>query len=348
MYSKLFKFSVLAVFSMAMVTPCFAELTITTQRVDSVEHKILSKEMVEKKTDLDLKYSLKNVVEKDDTAYPIVQKSKENKSGEVKIDDVVTKATGHIDGSIDQKTTPDVSEKEKDRYSMIRDKVNMSDEQIVYPDKRTFVKLSRNFMNRIQCVDHSLGAIVVPADKGLDYTVQPSDIYLQGKVDSPSSFIVEMYITCGNKVFEINGAVDSELPSQKIRLQLDKDSHAQNLREANLDVIKKAESLPYEEKIVKILKRAYQKDYMKFWIVEDRYNDVSFLIYTKKISTGISGVIVREFYADRRINQDEKIVEMIQSGLFVGENILAVGSVYSENTDSSKLYILSEEVGNEG
>lgn len=302
-----------------------------------------------KATDLIVKIPDSKIVEKDDTYIektPQVFASTQTTSTTMK---TIQTVNGHIDKKIEKNAEKSNSKKgDGDRYSLIRDKVNMSDEQIVNPDRRTFVKLSRNFMNRIQCVDNDLGTIVIPADKGLDHSVQPSDIFIQGKADSPSSFIAEMYITCGNKIFELNGAIDSELPSQKIRLELDKDSNLTNLRENNLEAIKKAESLPYEEKLVKILKRVYEKDYMKFWVVEDRYNDVLNMTYTKKITTSISGVIVREFYANRRIMQDEKLVEMINSGLFVGENILAVGNVYSSNADSSKLFVISEEIGNEG
>jgi hypothetical protein len=190
----------------------------------------------------------------------------------------------------------------KSEYQNIRNIINKNDIQTVYPGKRSFVALSKNYISRINS-KNKITKVIFPQNQQIQLDKSDFAINIKFGNDVPDKYIVDFIIECGNIVYTINAAVDSALPSQIVFLDVKDENKATTINEdlsAYRDSINQASALPEEIKIAKILERVYHNDYLGYWSKNiTPYGDI--------ISTNISNVFVLDHIFDSLVYEEEII-----------------------------------------
>ena len=229
-----------------------------------------------------------------------------------------------------------------DRFNAIKDRVEGSEVQAVKPDEMTFVKFSKNFTNRIHCPG-KITKVVYPKDRGVKIYDDDNNIFLRVDPDAPSQFVLDLFIQCSGEIFEMNGAVDGSLSSQKIVLDVPKSKSSaqkQQLSKSQEKSIAQAESLPLEDKVSKIFKRAYPKDYMSYWDVHKVDRDVGGFVYMRRVETHINNMVVRDLVKEGKVT-DNEVLGFATYVLPKTENLIAYGVAEVPETGANRVILLS-------
>ncbi len=217
--------------------------------------------------------------------------------------------------------------------------------QRIQPDNRTFVAFARNYANRLHC-DGTISDVVYPTDKGLEIQILNNghDVFLRVGNTVPqtySYFPIDLNVVCNEQVYQINGVVDAKYPAMNVELVQD----TQKLNEKNIlqysSVINKAEALPHEQKITKLMQRVYQDKKMQFWLTHDmntRFskNDIVFHL-RQKIETNIDDIVAWDFAVEQVDKNINTLLESLRHAV-VGE-IVSIGRVRYGN--GQRVVILS-------
>ena len=203
--------------------------------------------------------------------------------------------------------------------------------QKAHSDRRSFAVFGRNYINRIHC-DGVISDVIFPTTKGLELELKNGgrDLFVQVGPEVPADityFPVDMYAICNNEVFQIAAVVDSKYPASNTELVLSGEIKPENLRGFE-NAIQKAQSLPHEEKIAKILKRVWNDDPLTYWsrknINQTCKGMGSPCTLRQSLETGIDGMVAWDFVAPR-----EATVHELLAGLspHVSGQILGIGRV---------------------
>ncbi len=125
-----------------------------------------------------------------------------------------------------------------------------SNSYIVAPEKMTAVKMSSSDINRIVC-STDIKDVVFSEEKGVQVKISGTNAFVKfvikrmGEKEIYSKIPVDMYIVCGNKVYNLIG-IPERIPSVTVYLE-DKESKIKEILEKN-------NSMPYEKKIVNYVK----------------------------------------------------------------------------------------------
>lgn len=247
-------------------------------------------------------------------------------------------------GKADKESVEDEAQKMNsmdDRYAAIRERVESDDIQTVTPEQRRFVRLSRNYMNRFVC-ETGLENVLIPGNKDVEVVQRKTDFVLRVGDGAPKNqFMLDLFVDCGGKTYEMNAAVDSILPSQRIVLA------PGSVVERDLSdykrVITEANALPQEEKITKIFRRVFDKDYLQVWEVSE-----------KNIQDGpyYLNRIVRTYFGD---DHSMKVLDFLYegkatkagvlsylSGGLRGERVIAIGIADIPEKGASRVLVLTQ------
>lgn len=219
--------------------------------------------------------------------------------------------------------------KKNDRYSGIRNIIEEDDEQVVYPGKRVFITLSKNYISRINSKE-KITKVIFPHSEyiQLDQTDYAINIKFGSRV--PDKYIVDIIIECKDIEYVINAAVDSSLPSQIIHLKTYDNAEFKKEVDPKYDkFIKQASALPDEIKIAKILKRVYSNDLLSYW-------GRSSTVEGDVIKTSIDDIFVLDKMFDHNIGEIE-ITEYAKSHIL--GNLIAYGKVVTSEGHSRVLFL---------
>lgn len=121
---------------------------------------------------------------------------------------------------------------------------------IVSPEKMTAVKMSSSDINRIVC-QTDIKDVVFSEEKGVQVKISGPNAFVKfvikriGEREMYSKIPVDMYVVCGNKVYNIIG-IPEKIPSVTVYLE-DKESKIKEVLERNT-------TIPYEKRIVNYVK----------------------------------------------------------------------------------------------
>ncbi len=222
-------------------------------------------------------------------------------------------------------------------------------DRYVPPEKPTLVSISRNSVNRIVCPD-TIKDIVFSKEKGAIVKFEGNNAYIKlleqkdpatGKImydKSPNEF----YVTCNNTVYTII-AIPDNIGPRIIRLMgNDKKKILSNQRQFA--------QLPYEKKIIKIIKSVYKDNLPSTWDINSKtelYKKNNLLIKLvrtiKIVGTGFS---VKEF----SVSPDKNIKFMpLNERMFLipalSKNIVAIAleKLSLKAGDRTRLFIVSKK-----
>ena len=191
--------------------------------------------------------------------------------------------------------------------------------QSVAPEVETPVFISRDQISRINCPG-TITKVVYPTDKGVEISKDEHNVYVRIDPHVPASeFPLELYVTCDGRVYPMIAKVKSDIPAQKIML-------------ATIEKKVTGSSSPlevsrFEEKVMKILRRVYRKDYLCSWEVEEFSERLTReLTWLREVKTGIDGLRVSVFsYKPRtRKRVDEKMALGLLKDILLDSNLVAV------------------------
>lgn len=229
--------------------------------------------------------------------------------------------------------------------------VKDSKKQIIQSDKREFVELSRNYLNRISCAGQ-LEKLIVPQDQGLEaeITNDNHDLFLRVGPNSAKQFPVDMSLICDGHVFLLNAVVHPSVPSQEIVLSLPKGMRPLSAvaKEKYKGVIAEAEALPLEEKISRIVQRVYKGNLLPYWqeidtpTSQSRWTRGSYSVLLQKvIKTEIDSLVAWDFVFRGRFPKSA-IYDEIRK--VVHGDIVSFGIVPYEGHDAARVMVMTREV----
>lgn len=234
--------------------------------------------------------------------------------------------------------------------STYKEIVDEKQKQTVTPNKRTFVELSRNYLNRITC-EGKIENMVIPQDRGMEAQIlnDNHDLFLRvGAVDI-KQFPLDMSLVCDGQVYLINAVVHPNVPSQDITLVLPKGVRPLSVQQKAKyqKAIQHSEALPLEEQVSKIMQRVYSGDFLAYWkeidtpTAESRWTLGSFSVLLQKvISTNINDLIAWDFVFRGRVPA-ESLYDTIRK--VVRGEIVAYGRVTYESQGALRVIVLTKQ-----
>ncbi|MDR1242232.1 MAG: hypothetical protein LBM00_05555 [Deltaproteobacteria bacterium] len=214
--------------------------------------------------------------------------------------------------------------------------------QRAFSDRRSFGAFARNYTNRIHC-DGVIADVIYPTTKGLELELKNKghDLFIQVGSAVPSDisyFPVDLNIVCQGEVFQINAVVDTQYAGTNMELVLNGGVSPETLRPYESSILK-AQALPHEERLVKILTRVWNRDYLPYWVTKKIDSSCAFSSPCKlstSIDTGISGVIAWDFLAPSNAAIPELLAKLSQH---VTGEIIGIGRVHLR--EAQRVIILS-------
>jgi hypothetical protein len=291
-------------------------------------------------------------------ALPVVEAKPDaaqpDKSAEERIIDVLKDASQPAKGKTDKaapaKPKPAKSgENPRDRQisynkdtDSFRAHVEAPEWQQAYSDRRSFGVFARNYTNRIHC-DGAITDVIYPTAKGLELELKNKghDLFIQVGPSVPSDityFPVDLNIVCQGEVFQINAVVDTQYAGTNMELVLNGGVSPETLRPYESSILK-AQGLPHEERLVKILTRVWNQDYLPYWVTKKINRSCSFGSPCKlgaSVETGISGVVAWDFLAPVNATIPELLARL---GQHVSGEIIGIGRVHLR--EAQRVIILS-------
>jgi len=144
-------------------------------------------------------------------------------------------------------------------YQQVVDAIhNASDIVTVLPETTTPIRLSNVDVNRITCLAGPVKDVIYSQEKGVLVQFAGNDAYLKflskqsGKNIQRVSIPTDVFIVCGNQTYSII-AVPSKIPAQTVRL-------VPGVGEKAKKNVELYGSMPFERKVVEIIKGLYQRD----------------------------------------------------------------------------------------
>jgi hypothetical protein len=197
-------------------------------------------------------------------------------------------------------------------------------------DRRSFGAFARNYTNRIHC-DGVITDVIYPTTKGLELELKNKghDLFIQVGPSVPSDityFPVDLNIICQGEVFQVNAVVDTQYAGTNMELALN-GGVSPEIRRPYESSILRAQTLPHEEQVVKILTRVWNQDYLPYWVTKKINRSCSFSFpcrLSASIDTGISGVVAWDFLAPVNVNIPELLAGL--SPHVTGE-VIGIGRV---------------------
>jgi conjugal transfer pilus assembly protein TraK len=175
--------------------------------------------------------------------------------------------------------------------------------KVIYPEVATLVKLSSTDVNRFVCADR-IKDVVYSKEKGINVRYSGKDAFVKFLIEiknGEKQYIAaptELFIVCGEDTYNIIGAPDRSIPSQTVYLS----SGQQGNIKKNMTLFA---GMPYEEKILTILKHVYTNTMPESFDVTrtnksfNLFKDVS-LTLVRVVEVGGEGLRVKEYSAVSR------------------------------------------------
>ena len=203
--------------------------------------------------------------------------------------------------------------------------------QRAHSDRRSFGVFARNYTNRIHC-DGVISDVIYPTTKGLELELKNGghDLFIQVGPSVPSDityFPADLNIVCQGEVFQINAVVDSQYAGTNMELVLSGEISRDTLGLYE-DAILRAQGLPHEEQLVKILTRVWNHDYLPYWKTKKHSRSCGFgspCSLDVSIDTGISGITAWDFLAPISADIPELLARL---GQYVTGEIIGIGRVH--------------------
>lgn len=214
--------------------------------------------------------------------------------------------------------------------------------QRAFSDRRSFGVFARNYTNRIHC-DGVITDVIYPTTKGLELELKNKghDLFIQVGPSVPSDityFPVDLNIVCQGEVFQVNAVVDTQYAGTNMELMLSGDASQDSIKPFESAILK-AQGLPHEEQLVKILTRVWNKDYLQYWGTKQHNRSCGFGSPCKlsvSIDTGISGIVAWDFLAPINAGIPELLARLGQQ---VTGEIIGIGRVHLR--EAQRVIILS-------
>jgi LysM repeat protein len=167
----------------------------------------------------------------------------------------------NAEGAADSALPPD------ENIQKFREIVEDSSWQEVTPNKRSFVQLSRYFVNQISCPGGKFVQALMPQDKFVETELSEngSDFFLRVGNNPDKQFPLDLVLICEDQTFMLNAVVHTGVPSQQVRLRLPKKAKEKADLNRAKPMIEQAQALPQEEQLIRIARRVYKEDYLSYW-----------------------------------------------------------------------------------
>lgn len=225
-----------------------------------------------------------------------------------------------------------------------------SKKQNIKPNKRQFVELSRNYVNRIHC-SGTLETMIIPNDRGIeaDLLNDNHDLFLRAAPSDIRSFPLDLSLICDGNVYLINAVVNPHVPSQDIVLELPQGVRpiSEKERQRYRAGISASEALPLEEKLALIMQRIYKDDPLPYWkemstpTSNSRWNRGHYSVFLQKVTqTGISDLVVWDFIF-RGSFPKTSIYDEVRK--IVKGEIVAFGIVTYEGHSASRIIVTAKD-----
>jgi conjugal transfer pilus assembly protein TraK len=172
--------------------------------------------------------------------------------------------------------------------------------KVVYPEVASLIKLSSTDVNRFVCADR-IKDVVYSKEKGINVRYSGKDAFVKFLIElknGEKQYVAgptELFIVCGEDTYNVIAAPDRNVPSQTVYLS----SGQQASIKKNLALFA---GMPYEEKILSILKDVYTNALPESFDVArvnkpfDLFRDVS-LTLVRVVEVGGEGLRVKEYSA---------------------------------------------------
>ncbi len=251
-----------------------------------------------------------------------------DKAREEKIIEVLRDAAGPRQGAAANPRDRQISyNKDTDSF---RAHVEAPEWQRAFSDRRSFGVFARNYANRIRC-EGVISDVVYPTTKGLELELKNSghDLFVQVGPTVPADityFPVDLNIICNGEVFQINAVVDTQYAGTNMELVLAGGVKADSLHPYE-NVILKAQALPHEEQLSKVLTRVWNSDYLPFWVTKNHNRSCGFGSPCKlrlSVDTSINGLVAWDFLAPAQADIPELLARLSQ---YVRGEIIGIGRV---------------------
>ena len=278
--------------SALLISSAHAKEELDAPSADTLEAtEKLIKEQVEQSAPLDLAYSV-NITPEAEAAQP--DKLVETLKGAAGQQRPPKKSASPKDGQI-------VYHKDTDTF---RAQVEAPAWQKIKSDQRSFATFGRNYINRLHC-SGTITDVIFPTTKGLELELKNGghDLFVQVGPDVPADityYPVDMYVICDSEVFQIASIVDSKYPATNTELMLSGGIRPESIKPYE-NAVQRAQSLPHEEKIAKILKRVWNDDPLAYWsrkTVNKACSGIGIPCRLRQsMETGIDGLVAWDFVA---------------------------------------------------
>ncbi|MDR2124679.1 MAG: type-F conjugative transfer system secretin TraK [Desulfovibrio sp.] len=186
-----------------------------------------------------------------------------------------------------------------------REIVEDSSWQEVTPNMRSFVQLSRYFVNQISCPGGKFVQALMPQDKYVETELSEngSDFFLRVGNNPDKQFPLDIVLICEDQTFMLNAVVHTGVPSQQIRLKLPKKVKEQADLTRAKPLIEQAQALPQEEQLIRIARRVYKEDYLSYWETDASavsrhkwYVRPFTIVVNNVVKTYINGYVAWDFF----------------------------------------------------
>ena len=245
---------------------------------------------------------------------------------------------------------PSKEEQDMNEIKVFKKIVEDSKKQVIQADKREFVELSRNYLNRFHC-SGQIEKMIVPQDKGLEaeLTNDGHDLFVRVGNSPNKQFPVDLSLVCDGSVFLVNAVVHSGVPSQEIELRLPKGMRSISTasKEKYQAAIKISEALPLEEKVSRIMQRVYQNKLLPYWREVDtptsqsRWQHGGYSVFLQRVvKTEIDSMVAWDFVF-RGSFPSSSFYDVIRK--IVRGEITAFGKVTYEGHQTARVIVITRE-----
>jgi conjugal transfer pilus assembly protein TraK len=226
-----------------------------------------------------------------------------------------------------------------------------TDVQTVLPEVTTRVELSATDINRFICYT-DIRDVVFSKEKGITVKIMGKDAFIKFQITKEEERTVyaktpsELFLVCGDTVYSIIG-IPKRIPSQTLKLIF----NGEKLKE-NLSLFK---GLPYEGKIVKILKAVLTGDIPESFTVIlannqiDIFKDITVRL-TRVIHVEGMGLRLKEYLSNlrgdtTRLELNEK--DFLRVELTTQPVAVAIDRLTLTRGETARILILERNTGSE-
>jgi len=228
----------------------------------------------------------------------------------------------------------------------------------ILPETATKVRMSNSDVNRIVCPGN-IKDVIFSREKGLTVKIDGHNAFLKFLITKKRNKKIyvttpsEIYVVCDGDVYSII-AMPKRIPAQTIRLS---SGRKEKIRENNLLF----SGLPFETRILSLIKRVYTEDIPESFDVEltDRkyslYEGIG-LTLRRIVTVEGEGIRVKEYVAEmlqnggkssaKEIELSEK--DFLKTGLTVNPIAISIDMMNLKEGDTARVFIveLNREAGN--